>query len=51
MNSFGGREGLITPVVLFRAEAKDFLSREVCVAGFIGTTICVNIKALRARLK
>lgn len=50
MNPFGGREGLITPVVLFR-EAADFLSREVFVAGFIGTTICVNIKALRAGLK
>jgi hypothetical protein len=39
MNPFRGREGLITPVVLFRAATKDSLSREVFVAGFIGTTI------------
>jgi len=39
MNPFGGREGLIIPVELFRAATKDFLSREVFVAGFIGTTI------------
>jgi hypothetical protein len=39
MNPFGGREGVITPVVLFRAAAKDFLFREVFAAGFIGTTI------------
>lgn len=51
MNPFGGREGLITPVVLFRAAAKDFLSREVFVAGFVGTTICMNIKTLRTGLK
>lgn len=35
MNPFGGREGPITPIVLFRAAAKDFLSQEVFVAGFL----------------